>query len=154
MHHSTSLFSAYKLPHRQPSRLLFCLPNSLQNEALQFAMLLFLKIRHPHNLHHQTGPTCEMLGSLALASFGAVLLPREASTLPFVEDGAHEVGAERGVQLCCLGLVRGGGSGGDGLIDWLVFKETITSVFAVKSRRGMKVSCFEKAYHLIQPSYQ
>lgn len=117
-------------------------------------MLLFLEIRHAHNLHHQTGPAREMLGPLALAGFGVVLLPREASTLPFVEDGAHEVGAERGVQLCCSGLVRGGGSGGDGLIGWLVFGGTIASVFAVKSKRKKKGGHFEKNYHLVKVSYQ
>lgn len=80
-------------------------------------MFLFPKIRHAHDGHDETGPAGEMLGALAPARFGVVLLPREAGELPFVEHGAHEVGAERGVQFRGPFTVRGGGGGGDGL--WL-----------------------------------
>lgn len=88
-----------------------------QKKALQLAVFLFAKIRHAHNLHYQTGPTCEMLGPLALARFGIVLFPREAGALPFIKDSAHKVGTERCVQFSGLDLVRRGGGGGDGLID-------------------------------------
>lgn len=83
-------------------------------------MFLFLEIRHAHNLHHQASPTGKMLGPLALARFGVVLLPSKAGDLPFVEDGAYEVGTERGVQFCGSVLVRRGWGGGNGLIGQLV----------------------------------
>lgn len=105
-------------------------------------MFLFLEIRHAHNLHHQAGPTGEMLRALALARFGVVLLPCKARELPIVEDGPHEIGTERGVQFGGTVLVRGGGGGGDGLIGWLVsggIKNEICAI-AVKSERRVKAS--------------
>lgn len=44
------------------------------------------QIGHPHNLHHQGRPTCEMLRSLTLACFWVKLLPGKSRLFPRVID--------------------------------------------------------------------
>lgn len=44
------------------------------------------KIRHIHNLHHQTRPSRKVLGALTLACLGIVLLPGKTCVFPFPED--------------------------------------------------------------------
>ena len=49
------------------------------------------KIRQIHNLHHQTRPSGEMLGTLTLACLGIVLLPGKTCIFPLPENILNEI---------------------------------------------------------------
>ena len=68
-------------------------------------------VRHPHDLHHQTCPACEMLRSLAMSCLGVVLLPREACSFPIVEDVFYKILAEVGIEFDCAGFLGSLGLG-------------------------------------------
>lgn len=65
----------------------------------------FGQIRHRHDLHHQAGPSREMLSPLSCTGLWVVLLPRKSRPLPLVEDVFNQILAERSVDLGRLGLV-------------------------------------------------
>ena len=69
------------------------------------------KIRHNHNLNYQTRPSREVLRALPGAGLRIILFPREAGTLPLVEDVVDEVFAETGVDLSGLRLMGTGSLG-------------------------------------------
>lgn len=64
------------------------------------------EIRHGHDLDHERGPAGEMLGALAGARFGVVLLPGEAGAVPLAEDVLDHVEAQSAVHPAGLGLMR------------------------------------------------
>lgn len=69
-------------------------------------MLPTAQVLHGHDLDDKTGPARKVLGALAGARLGVVLLPREARLGPGLVDGLDEVLAQARVQVSGLGLVR------------------------------------------------
>lgn len=59
-----------------------------------------------HDLDNQAGPSSEMLGTLARACLGIVLLPSEASLAPRLVHSIDQVLAQLGVHRCCALLLR------------------------------------------------
>ena len=71
-------------------------------------------MRHGHDLDHQARPPRKVLGALAFACLGVVLLPCKARLLPASVDGIDDVLAQPRVQITRR-LLEGAILGGEAL---------------------------------------
>lgn len=79
-----------------------------KNSQLIVATALSGKIGEVHDLDNQAGPPGEVLGTLASACLGVVLLPSKASFTPRLVHSVDQVLAQLRVHRCCALLLRTG----------------------------------------------